>query len=85
MPRELTEGQVPSSAPSGRCVTAAVLLREWSLPKAQEVTIFAREQLPYSTQIFSSFLRLALIDSSTELLPLIHNPPSRRSSSGIGP
>jgi len=39
----------------------------------------------YSVLIFSSLSRLAVMDSSTELVPLIHAPPSRRRSSGKGP
>jgi len=42
-------------------------------------------QWPYSVLIFSSLSRLAVMDSSTELVPLIHAPPSRRRSSGKGP
>jgi len=39
----------------------------------------------YSVLAFSSLSRLAAMDSSTELVPLIHAPPSRRRSSGKGP
>jgi len=42
-------------------------------------------QRSYSILIFSSLSRLAAMDSSTELVPLIHAPPSRRRSSGKGP
>jgi hypothetical protein len=42
-------------------------------------------QRSYSAVIFSSLSRLAVMDSSTELVPLIHVPPSRRRSSGKGP
>ena len=34
-------------------------------------------QRSYSVLIFSSLSRLAVMDSSTELVPLIHAPPSR--------
>jgi hypothetical protein len=40
-------------------------------------------QRPYSVLIFSSLSRLAIMDSSTELFPLIHAPPSRRRESRI--
>src|SRR5665213_1184743 len=39
----------------------------------------------YSVLIFSSLSRLADMESSTELVPLIHDPPSLRRSSGKGP
>ena len=39
----------------------------------------------YSVLIFASISRLAAMDSSTELDPLIHAPPSLRRSSGKGP
>ena len=39
----------------------------------------------YSVLAFSSLSRLAAMDSSTELVPLIHAPPSHRRSSGKGP
>jgi hypothetical protein len=42
-------------------------------------------QRSYSVLIFSSLSRLAAMDSSTELVPLIHAPPSRRRASGKGP
>ncbi len=35
-------------------------------------------QRSYWVLIFSSLSRLAVMDSSTELVPLIHSPPSRR-------
>jgi hypothetical protein len=35
-------------------------------------------QRSYSVLIFLSFSRLAVMDSRTELVPLIHSPPSRR-------
>jgi len=39
----------------------------------------------YSVLTFSSLSRVDVMDSSTELLPLIHAPPSRKRSSGKGP
>lgn len=50
-----------------RSATACSMEREHTL-----------RQRSYWTLIFSSFSRLALMDSSTELVPLIHSPPSRR-------
>ena len=38
-----------------------------------------------SVLIFSSLSRLAVMDSSTELFPLIHAPPSRRRIGGFPP
>ena len=53
------------------------------------LTCLAHRQIPrdtlrqrsYSVLIFSSLSRLAVMDSRTELVPLIHDPPSRRRSS----
>jgi hypothetical protein len=42
-------------------------------------------QRSYPVLIFSSLSRLAVMDSSTGLVPLIHAPPSRRRSPGKGP
>ena len=39
----------------------------------------------YSVLIASSLSRLAVIDSNTELDPLIHAPPSLKRSPGKGP
>ena len=39
----------------------------------------------YSVLIFWSLFRLAVMDSDTELVPLIHAPPSLKRSSGKGP
>jgi hypothetical protein len=38
----------------------------------------ALRQRSYSVLISSSLSRLAVMDSSSELVPLIHSPPSRR-------
>jgi len=55
------------------------------LERSEERFINRLRQRPYSLLIFSSLSRLAVMDSSTELVPLIHAPPSRRRSSGKGP
>jgi hypothetical protein len=50
-----------------RSATAGLIQREHTL-----------RQRSYSELIFSSLSRLAVMDSSTELVPLIHSQPSRR-------
>jgi len=44
-----------------------------------------RSARSYSMLIFSSLSKLAVMDSSTGLLPLIQVPPSRRRSAGNAP
>jgi hypothetical protein len=55
------------------------------LERPEDRFIDTLRQRPYSVLIFSSLSRLAVMDSSTELVPLIHAPPSSRSSSEKGP
>ena len=55
------------------------------LERSEDRFIDTLRQRSYSVLIFSSLSRLAVMDSSTELVPLIHAPPSRRRSSGKGP
>jgi hypothetical protein len=54
-------------------------------PVASDDRFITVRQRAYSELIFSSLSRVAVMDSSTELVPLIHAPPSRRRSSGKGP
>ena len=55
------------------------------LERPEDRSIETLRQRSYSVQMFSSLSRLAAMDSSTGLVPLIHAPPSRRRSSGKGP
>lgn len=55
------------------------------LERSEDRFIDTLRQRSYSVLIFSSLSTLAVMDSSTELVPLIHAPPSRRRSSGKGP
>lgn len=58
--------------------------RELPGPRCKKLAALLDER-SYTVLIFSSLSRLAVMDSSTELVPLIHAPPSRRRSAGNGP
>lgn len=55
------------------------------LERSEDRVLDAIQQRSYLVLIFSSISRLAVIDSRTGMVPLIHAPPSRRRSSGKGP
>jgi hypothetical protein len=57
----------------GRCGTGVC-----PLERSEDRFIHPLWQRSYLVLIFSSLSRLAVMDSSTELPPLIHAPPSRR-------
>ena len=73
--------RVPALVPDRPGVGQGVCLLE----RSQDRFVDMLRQRPYSVLIFSSLSRLAVMDSRTELVPLIHAPPSLRRSSGKGP
>jgi hypothetical protein len=66
--------RVPALVPDRPGVGQGVCLLE----RSQDRFVDMLRQRPYSVLIFSSLSRLAVMDSSTELVPLIHAPPSCR-------
>jgi hypothetical protein len=73
---------------SASCITGDMGQGVCPLESSEDRFIDTLRQRPYSVLIFSSLSRLAIMDSRTELVPLIHDPPSRRDwriSSDKGP
>jgi len=66
-------------------VGAALVVVGLSAERAAREEQIGDDMISYPVLMVSSLSRLAVMDSSTELVPLIHAPPSLRRSSGRGP